>query len=146
MARRTYEEPFEDTQAIFDSVLDTTLLRQNGINVIILVDNKAKKLFLPELANAKHKHRTGDDVLITLNEKIFDQLTDDQKRIVAEQVIAHINFDLEKERLSIVKPDFIEHTGVLVKYGFDVINVLRESILSLYQFEEEAEEENNHRS
>jgi hypothetical protein len=136
MARRTFLEPFEDTQLIFNRVIDTTLLRQNGITVIILVDNTAKKLYHPVLANPIHKHRTGDDVIITLNETIFDQLTDEQKEIVAHQVLAYINYDLEKEKLSIVKPDVIEHSGVVQRFGIDAVTTLRLSVESLYQQEE----------
>jgi hypothetical protein len=136
MARRTFLEPFEDTQLIFNRVIDTTLLRQNGITVIILVDNTAKKLYHPVLANPIHKHRTGDDVIITLNETIFEQLTDEQKEIVAHQVLAYINYDLEKDKLSIVKPDVIEHSGVVQRFGIDAITTLRLSVESLYQQEE----------
>ena len=47
-----------------------------------------------------------------------------------------------RSNLVVTKPDFLEHTGILAKHGFDVINVLKESIKTLYQVEEEEEAEN----
>lgn len=136
-----YEQPFEDTQEIFDSVIATTGL-ENYITITILSNNKAKKLFDVVKANELLKFRTGDDLIIVLNEKIFEKLTDQQKQIVAEQALAYVSYDTENDKLVVTKPDFLEHTGILAKYGFDVINVLKESVKTLYQAEEEEEAEN----
>lgn len=136
-----YETPFEDTQALFNKVIDATGL-QNYINITVLSNNKAKKVFDVTKANELLKYRSGDDVIIVLNEKIYDQLTDDQKTIIAEQAITYLSYDTENDKLVITKPDFIEHTGVLQKYGFEVIEVLRESVKSLYEAEKQETEEN----
>lgn len=135
-----YEEPFEDTQSLFNEVIDAAGLSQL-INITVLTDNKAKKIFDPIKANELLKYRTGDDVIIVLNEKIFEQLPTDQKRIVAEEAIAYISFDSENDKLVITKPDFMAHTGILRKHTFAVIDVVRESIKTLYQAEKDAEEE-----
>jgi len=135
-----YEQPFEDTQEIFGRAIDATGL-QNYITITVLSNNKSKKIFDVIKANELVKFRTGDDVFIVLNEKIFEGLTDEQKAIVAEQALAFISFDSENDKLVITKPDFLEHTGILAKYGFDIINVLKESIKTLYQAEEQEEAE-----
>ena len=135
-----YEQPFEDTQEIFSKAIDATGL-QNYITITVLSNNKSKKIFDVIKANELVKFRTGDDVFIVLNEKIFEGLTDEQKAIVAEQALAFISFDSENDKLVITKPDFLEHTGILAKYGFDIINVLKESIKTLYQAEEQEEAE-----
>lgn len=135
-----YEQPFEDTQEIFNVAIDATGL-QNYINITVLSNNKLKKIFDVIKANELLKFRTGDDVFIILNEKIFEGLTDEQKAIVAEQALAFISFDTENDKLVITKPDFLEHTGILSKYGFEIINVLKESIKTLYQAEEQDEAE-----
>ena len=74
-------------------------------------------------------------------EKIFEQLPAEQKRIVIEEAIAYISFDTENDKLVITKPDFMAHTGILRKHTFAVIDVVRESIKTLYQAEKDAEEE-----
>jgi len=135
-----YEEPFEDTQSLFNEVIDAAGLTQ-FINITVLTDNKAKKIFNPSKASEVLKYRTGDDVIIFLNEKIFEQLPADQKRIVVEEAIACISFDSENDKVVITKPDFMAHSGILRKYTFAVIDVVRESIKTLYQAEKQAEEE-----
>jgi hypothetical protein len=135
-----YEEPFEDTQSLFNEVIDAAGLSQ-FVNITVLTNNKAKEIFKINKANELLKYRTGDDVIIVLNEKIFEQLPADQKRIVVEEAVAYISFDSENDKLVITTPDFMAHTGILRKHTFGVIDVVRESIKTLYQAEKQAEEE-----
>ena len=52
----------------------------------------------------------------------IEGVTPEQKEIVAHQALAYVNYDLEKEKLSIVKPDVIEHSGVVqVKRAYDFV-------------------------
>ena len=135
-----YEEPFEDTQSLFNEVIDAAGLSQ-FVNITVLTNNKAKEIFKINKANELLKYRTGDDVIIVLNEKIFEQLPADQKRIVVEEAIAFISFDSENDKLVITTPYFMAHTGILRKHTFAVIDVVRESIKTFYQAEKQAEEE-----
>jgi hypothetical protein len=135
-----YLEPFEDTQEIFNNVIEASGLF-NYINITILANNKEKEIFKINKANELLKYRTGDDVIITLNEKIFDKLSDEQKRIVAEEAIAYISFDAEKDKVIITQPDFKAHSGVLRKHTFETIEIVRESIKTLYQAEKQSEDE-----
>jgi hypothetical protein len=129
-----FDEPFEDTQALYDEKIKAVGLDEY-INITVVVNNTAKELFKVNKANDLLKYRTGDDVLIVLNEKIFEQLTDAQKHIVVEDSLASIHFDTEKDRLVITKPDVIAYSGVLSKFTFETWNVVRESIKTLYAAE-----------
>lgn len=129
-----FDEPFEDTQALYDEKIKAVGLDQ-FINITVVVNNTAKELFKVNKANDLLKYRTGDDVLIVLNEKIFEQLTDAQKHIVVEDSLASIHFDSEKDRLVITKPDVIAYSGILSKFTFETWNVVRESIKTLYAVE-----------
>lgn len=135
-----FDEPFEDTQALFSQVISDAGLDQ-FINITLLTNNKAKEIFKINKANELLKYRTNDDVIIVLNEKIFEQLTDDQKRIIVEEAIAYISYDSENDKVVITAPDFIAHSGILRKHTFDTIDVVRESVKSLYQAEKQAEDE-----
>lgn len=136
-----FEEPFEDTQALFTEVINNAGLDNYDVNITLLTNNKAKELFKINKANELLKFRTGDDVIIVLNEKIFEQLPDDQKRIVVEEAIAYISYDSENDKVVITAPDFIAHSGILRKHTFDTIDVVRESVKTLYQAEKQAEDE-----
>jgi TRAP-type C4-dicarboxylate transport system substrate-binding protein len=135
-----FEEPFEDTQALFNEVISDAGL-DNYLNITVLSNNTAKEIFKVNKANELLKHITKFDVIIVLNEKIFDQLPDDQKRIVVEEAVAYISFDTEKDKLVITLPDFASHSGILRKHGFETVEVVRESIKTLYQAEKQAEDE-----
>lgn len=135
-----YLEPFEDTQDLFTQKIKDAGLSQY-LTITIVVNNTAKDIFKVNKTNDLFKHRSGDDVLIVLNEQIFDQLPDDQKSIVADEALAEISYDTENDKLVITKPTFVAHDGVLDKYGYDVLKVVRESIKTLYQVEKQREDE-----
>jgi hypothetical protein len=135
-----FEEPFEDTQDLYTEVIKAAGLDQY-VNITILVNNKAKELFKINKANDLLKHRTGDDIIIVLNERIFEGLTDEQRRIVIEESLASIHYDMENDKLVISKPDVVTFSGVLAKHTFDKWEALRESIKTLYAAEKQVEDE-----
>lgn len=134
-----YEEVFEDTQTLFTEMIDKSGL--NSINITVLANNKAKELFKINKANDLLKYRTDDDIIIVINEKIFEKFSDEQKMIIVEEAIANIHFDFDKDKVVITPPDFVAHTGILRKYGFEKIDVIRETTHLLFESEREAEEE-----
>jgi hypothetical protein len=136
-----FETPFEDTQELFNKVIDSTGLGNYGVVITVLTNNTAKEIFKVTKANDLLKFRTGDDVIIVLNEKIFEKLTDEQKIIVVEEAVAYIAYDSENDKLLITKPDFIAHSGILRKHTFATIEVVRESVKTLYEAEKQTEEE-----
>jgi TRAP-type C4-dicarboxylate transport system substrate-binding protein len=134
-----YEEVFTDTQDLYTRLITNSNLEH--INITILADNKAKKITNTTKANPLMKFRTGDDIIIVLNEKIFEQLPEEQQTILAEESLAGIFYNEEKEAVEIQKEDFIAFSGVIRKYGFDTVEVLRESVKTLYAVEKQAEDE-----
>jgi hypothetical protein len=86
---------------------------------------------------------TNEDIIILLNEQIFEQLDEEQKLMVVEELIARIYFDNEKDKISIVSPDVNTFSLLLRKYGYDKYEVLHESIKALFSQETETEAENN---
>ena len=125
---------------MFNEVIKTAGLDQY-VNITILANNKAKEIFKINKANDLLKHRTGDDIIIVLNEKIFEGLTDEQRRIVIEESLASIHYDMENDKLVISKPDVVTLSGVLSKHTFDKWDALRESIKTLYAAEKQVEDE-----
>ena len=51
-------------------------------------------------------------------------------------------YDFENDKLVITPPDFSAHSGILRKHNYPIIEVLRESIKTIYQAEKDTEEEN----
>jgi hypothetical protein len=134
-----YEEPFEDTLELFNEVIDEADLGR-VMTITVLTNNRAKDIVKVSKANELLKFRTGDDVIIVLNEKIFEQLPEEQRRIVVEEAIAYISYDFEKDKVVISQPDFMAHSGILRKHTYARIEVVRESVKTLFQAEKDAED------
>jgi hypothetical protein len=107
----------------------------------ILSDNRQKKIVDLFKANALVKHMTDNDVVIVINEAIFDRLDSSQQIMVAEEATAGIYYDLEKEKLTIKKGDVQSFSGFLRKHGYDKYEALLESIKTLYDAEKEEQAE-----
>ena len=131
-----YEEPFVETNELFDEKLEFYGLSKLIVATVV-TDNTAKKIYKITKASPLLKYRTGDDVLIVLNEKIFDRLTPEQRSIVVDEAISGLSYNNDKEAVEVTPTDVNTYKGVLTKYGFDTWNVLDESIKSLYAAEKE---------
>lgn len=133
-------EPHEETQNLYNQAIDNVGLG-NFINITILVNDRLKTVFKLKKADEILQHRAGDDVIVIINEKIIDQLTPAQRVIVIEESLASISFDTEKNLMVITPPDFLAHSGIIRKHTFNTIEVLRESIKTLYAAEKQEEDE-----
>lgn len=123
----------QNVKDVFTKAIDNAGLFPS-VKVKVISDDKQKKLYDVFRASELVKFLGGEDVdlVVVVNEMIFHQLEDDQQQIAADQAIAGIVYDFEKDKININKPDFNYHTGVIVKYGFDNCMRLEESVKSLY--------------
>lgn len=129
-----YEEVFEDTQALFNKLITQADL-ERFVNIKVLANNTLKKIGIIKKSDDLVKHMTKEDVIIIINEKIFEQLTEEQKLIQADALLAYVSFDSEKDKVVITKPDFEAHTLVLKNHTYPKVDVLRETIKTLYAVE-----------
>lgn len=137
-----YNDVFPDTKEIFDEAIVAADL-DNFVNVLVLADNKQKEIGKVMKANPILKYKTGDDVVVLINETIFEMLDDASKRITAEMIICGVSYNREKDKLELTKPDFSMHTGFMKKYGGEVCINLHEVIKAAFaqKSEQEAEAE-----
>lgn len=141
-----YEEPFEDVQEVFDNIIQTAEI-DRYMSIRILCDDKMKKIGKVVKANDLVKHIGGDDVIIIINQKIFDQLEPELQVMQAEELLAGISYNTEKDKIEITKGDVETYSGILRKYGYhEAANgqkypyeILKESIKTLYNAEKEVE-------
>ena len=139
----TFEEPFDDTKELFKTVIDGTDL-ERVINIKILSNNKLKEIGKVSKSTDLVKFLSSEDIVIQLNEEVFEKLDELQQIIVAEALIAHIEYDFEKDRLSINKPDVMGHSGVIAKFGdkvyLNTLEIIRETFNSLKEAKAEEED------
>lgn len=133
-----FNEVFEDTQSLFSNFIGQ-IDSLGEVSVKILGNDRQKEICKVLKANDLLKHMTNEDAVIVLNEKIFEQLDEEQKMMVVEEYVARLYFDAEKGKLSLINPDVNTFSLLLRKYGYDKYERLNESIKALYA--QEAEEE-----
>lgn len=135
-----YEESSDDINLIFNECLIKAGLN-DVVNVKCLCDNRQKTIFKLQKSTPLVKFETNNDVYIIINEKVFDQLEDWQKYMIAEESIAGISFNFEKDKMEIRKGDIQTFSGFLRNYGYDRYEVLYESVKTIYNKEQEEEAE-----
>ena len=136
-----YEEPFEDTTDLYTKYIENAGL-SNFINITVLTNNKAKDIYKVNKATELLKYRTGDDIIIVVNETVLDRLDESDKEMVIEESISSIHYNTEKDRIEISKPDVVTYSGILSKHGFEKWNRVRETICLLFESEKQTETEN----
>ena len=135
-----FESVSDETKKLFIEVHGKTNI-PHWVEFEMLCNNKQKQLYrITKLNDLVETITEGINFVVVINEEIFDQLTDDQKRIALDECLAGVHVS-ENEVVSLEKPDFSTYRGVLQKYGDDNIIVLHESIKSLYDKKKQEEEE-----
>lgn len=135
-----FQEVFKDTQDLFNKLIDKAGFENYGIHIKVLANNRLKEIGKLVKANDLIKHMTSEDVIVLLNETIFEKLTPEQKTMVAEELLAPISFDTENDKIVIGKPDVKTYSGLLRKYTYAKYEVLLESIKTLFQAEKDKED------
>lgn len=138
-----FNEVYDDTQALFSNFINQ-IDSLSEVSVKILGNDRQKEICKVLKANDLLKHMTNEDAVIVINEKVFEQLEDEQKMMVVEEYVARLYFDSEKGKLSLINPDVNTFSLLLRKYGYDKYERLNESIKALYSQEAEEEAENAH--
>lgn len=136
-----FEEVFEDTLELFQKHIDGSSIPK-FLKIKILSNNSIKKDYgVVKKSQDKWKFISDYDITIEINEPIFDQLEDTQKEYIVKDLLAQIVYDMDKDKVSIVKPDINTFSGVLRQYSIDTYLSIEESIKTLLeqkQIEEDA--------
>jgi hypothetical protein len=128
-----FEEVYEDTLTLFQKHIDQTSIPRM-VKIKILSNDAIKKEFGKVSKTSDIvKFMTDYDVVIQVNEPIFDQLEDKQKEYVVRDLLAQIVYDMEKDKISIVSHDITTFSGVLRNFDIDTYLSIKESIITLLE-------------
>lgn len=138
-----YEEVSDETRQVFKDILaERDLERILTVDIVNEKKLKTDEGYKIAKANPYASFKAGVDVVIYINEDVFDRLDESQQRILADEAITGISVNLETGALKIEGFDFKTHKGVIEKYSNDIILAFKESIKSVYDQLKEEEEEN----
>ena len=127
-----FEEVYQETQDIFKTHITKSNI-PSFIKIKLLSNNTLKDFGSVTKSQDIIKFMTDYDVIIQVNEPIFDQLQEDQKEYVVKDLLACIIYDMEKDKLSISQPDVTTFSGVLRQYDIDTYLGIKESIVTLLE-------------
>lgn len=128
-----FEEVYEDTLTLFQKHIDQTSIPRM-VKIKILSNDAIKKEFGKVSKTSDIvKFMTDYDVVIQVNEPIFDQLEDKQKEYVVRDLLSQIVYDMEKDKISIVSHDITTFSGVLRNFDIDTYLSIKESIITLLE-------------
>lgn len=136
-----YTDVSKETQKIFNQFIDEADL-ERVVNIKFLGCPELKQIGKVVKANDLLKFMTDNDVIILINEIIFDKLEQDQKELVAQELIAYIGFDFEKGKLVITQPDVSTFSLLLKKVGSDKYLRIQEIIRLAFEQLKDKESEN----
>ena len=119
-----FEEVFEDTLTLFNRHIEDSSISNEGIKKGFGNVNKTQEFV---------KFMTDYDVIIQINEPIFDQLEDKQKEYVVKDLLGKVFYDVDKDKISILQHDITTFSGVLSKYDIDTYLSIKESIVTLLE-------------
>ena len=137
-----YTDVSLDTQKIINQLIDDASL-ERVVNIKFLGCPELKQIGKVVKANDLLKFMTDNDVIILINEVIFDKLEQDQKELVAQELIAYIGFDFEKGKLVITQPDVNTFSLLLKKVGSEKYLRIQEIIRLAFEQLKDKEAENN---
>jgi hypothetical protein len=114
-----FEEVDQETEKLFkDYVYQSNI--PTFVRIKILSNSKIKADFgIVSKANDIVKYMTDYDVIIQINEFIFSQLEEKHQDYIIKDLLAQISYDMEKDKLSIDKPDVKTFSGVLQQHDID---------------------------
>lgn len=128
-----FQEVYEETKQLFNDHISNSGI-PGFVNIKILSNESLKDCF-GQVTKSQDiiKFMTDYDVIIQINESIFDQLQSEQKEYVVKDLLAQITYNLESDKLSIVKADINTFSGVLRQYSIDEYIGICESIKTLQE-------------
>ena len=131
----------ETKELIEQLVADAGL--ENFLRVEVINIAKSKQLFKVAKANPTTEYlaKMPETVCIYVYEEAFDRLDDKAKRLTAQDAVASISFDTEKDKIIITQPQICVSLGGRMKYGEELLDAVEAGVLAIQQIEDEKKAE-----
>ena len=136
-----FGEVSDDVRAVLDEVVGQTNL-ENFMNIYYYATSKQKTVVKVTKLNpiGEIVAKKPCTVVITVAEEIFERLSPNQQKMLAEDAINQILYDDEKDKITIEAPAITMTLDGWRKYGTELANAYETSLLTVQQLEEEKKE------
>lgn len=126
----------ENVKFVEDMIAEVGGLRHVVFEVIGM--DKAKTLFKITKANptAEYLAEKPINVCIYIYEEAFDMLSDEQKKMLIEDLLLNVKYDFDKDKVSIGAPSICVTCEGRGKYGDILVNAAEAGVLAIQQIED----------
>lgn len=139
MAKNLFTTSEDIAELIYDE-FSKTGLDNYGIDLKLMSTKKAKDIIKVSKASATTEFiiKKESVIQVCVYEAAFDRMTDEDKLILLELAFSTINFDSEKDKLSVDSNPYTLLFNGKRKYGAEkVLNLMELTYEIIYQIEEE---------
>lgn len=132
----------EENQQLIDDLFQETGY-SNYMQLKLIGAAKAKEVIKVARPNdvAKYVGHLPDDVVtVIVYEEAFDRLDEKNKKLLVNDALSVIQYDSEKDKISIGTPQIVVTVGGRQMFGDDLINAAEMAVTMIAQIEEEKKE------
>lgn len=133
----------EENQELIESLFNETGL-DNYLQLRLIGTAKSKEIIKVGRPNevAKHVGNLPDDVVVVIvYEEAFDRLDEKNKKLLVKDALAMINYDTEKDKISLGAPQIVVTVGGRRTYGEELINAAEMGVMMITEIEEEKKQQ-----
>jgi hypothetical protein len=121
VSRPKFDTISPETQEFFDKLISKISLPYDLKYLLIHADRQKQIIKLHKL-NEMMSFALNYDVVISVNENLFDAIDDDTVReILFLQEIDKITVNLETGKITFIRPDVITFSSLINRYGLDAV-------------------------
>lgn len=118
--KERYDELSQETIEFFMSVYEKKSYSVT-IGFKFIDDIKLKQSIKIMKLSDMYKFLLGKDILVIINEDLFDKLDEESMEILIEQELDKIEVDFKNGKIKMVQPDVKTFAGILEKYGEEAV-------------------------
>lgn len=113
-----FYELSEDVISKFREILDKKSF-PIALNFKFMGYSKQKTLIQLSKPSEKYQFAMGAELVISINEELYDKFDDISVEILFSQEIDKISMNIESGKISLLKPDLTTFSGIVNKYGIE---------------------------
>lgn len=132
----------DDIIELIEQKFNETLLKDYGLTLKIMSTTKSKDLIKVSKATPATEFIANKNgmIQICVYEAAFDRLNDDAKEMLVEMALSNINYDVEKDKITIETNPFVQIFNMRRKYGDEILNKIELSMMIITEIENEEKE------
>jgi len=117
----------DDFHELADYIVDFFDEMKNKLNLPVDIkytyqaNDKQKDLITIKKIPDNYAFIIDANLIVTFNEDYFDAFDEESKKILTDQELAKVEFNMDKGTLKIVRPDLVTSSSIIKKYSLESV-------------------------